>query len=66
MNYCKTCFRHNITYGLYRNLTKRTTYVDLLWNKQSNIANNPHYDVYQRELTSMLFKYFDKNVSWWS
>ena len=66
MNYCKTCFRHNITYGFYRNLTKRSTSVDLLWNKESNITNNPHYEVYQRELASMLFKYFDKSVSWWS
>ena len=37
-----------------------------LHDKALNIAKNPKYDQYQRGLASMVYKFFDKENSWWS
>ena len=34
---------------------------NILRDKAFNIAKNPKYDVYQRSLASMVYKFFDKN-----
>ena len=57
----KTCFQHDIAYGDFKDLKKRTFSDKILRDKAFNIAKNPKYDVYQRGLASMVSKFFDKS-----
>ena len=52
----EACFQHDVAYGKYKDLTKRTQS-----DKALKIASNPKYDGYQRGLASMVYKFFDKN-----
>ena len=54
------CFQHDMAYGKYKDLERRTQSDKVLKDKAFEIANNPKYDGYQRELASMVFKFFDK------
>ena len=56
----KACFQHDMAYGKYKDLTKRTQSNKDLRDKAFEIASNPKYDGYQRDLASMVFKMFDK------
>ena len=56
----KACFQYDMTYGDFKDLAKRTATDKVLKNKAFNIAKNPKYDEYQRGLTSMVYKFFDK------
>ena len=56
----KACFQHDIAYGDFKNLKRRTFSDKVLRDKASNIAKNPKYDGYQRGLASMIYKFFDK------
>ena len=56
----KACFQHDMAYGEYHHLTKRTQPDKVLKGKAFEIASNPKYDGYQRGLASMVFKFFDK------
>ena len=56
----KACFQHDMAYGKYKDLTKRTQSNKVLRDKAFEIASNPKYDGYQRDLASMVFKMFDK------
>ena len=58
----KVCFQHDITYGDFKDLKRRTFYDKVLRDKAFNIAKNPKYDGYQRGLASMDYKFFDKKV----
>ena len=44
----KACFQHDMTYGDFKDLTKRTAADKVLKNKAFNITKNPKYDGYQR------------------
>ena len=57
----KTCFQHNMAYGKYKDLEKRTKSDKVLKYKAVAIANNPKYGGYQRGLASMAYKFFNKN-----
>ena len=57
----KACFQHDMAYGTYKDLTKRTESDKVLRNKAFKIASNPKYDGYHRRLALMVFKFFDKN-----
>ena len=46
----KACFQHDIAYGKYKDLTKRTQSEKVLKDKAFKIANNPNY------------KFFDKKI----
>ena len=59
----KACFQHDMAYGDFKDLTKRTTSNKILRDKVFNIAKNPKYDGYQRRLASMVYKFFDKKTS---
>ena len=59
----KACFQHDIAYGKSKDLTKRTQSDKVLKDKAFEIAKNPKYDGYQRELASMVYKIFDKKSS---
>ena len=57
----KACFQHDMTYGDFKDLKRRTASDKILRDKAFNIAKNPKYDGYQRGLASMVYKLFDKN-----
>ena len=47
---------------LIENLTRRTASYKILRDKAFNIAKNPKYDGYQRDLASMVYRFFDKKL----
>ena len=55
----KACFQHDMVYGDFKDLARRTA-DKVLRDKAFNIAKNPRYDRYQRGLVSMVYKFFDK------
>ena len=48
-------FQHDIAYGDFKYLTRRTVSEKLLHNKAFNIAKNPKYDGYQRCLALIVY-----------
>ena len=44
----KACFQHDIAYGNFKNIARRTASDKVLRDKAFNIAKNPKYDGYQR------------------
>ena len=59
----KASFQHDMAYGHFKDLRKRTTLDKFLRDKASHIAKNPKKDGYQRGLASMVYKLFDKKCS---
>ena len=59
----KACFQHDMAYGDFKDLTRRTASDKILHDKAFNIAKNPKYDGYQGGLASMVYKFFDKKTS---
>ena len=56
----KACFQHDMAYGDFKDLKRRTASDKILRDKAFNIAKNPKYDGYQRGLASMVYNFFDK------
>ena len=56
----KACFQHDMTYGDFKDIKRRTASDKILRNKAFNFAKNPKYVGYQRGLASMVYKCFDK------
>ena len=56
----KACFQHDVAYGDFKDLPKRTAADKVLRDKTFKIASVQKYDGYQRGLASMLYKFFDK------
>ena len=56
----KACFQHDMAYGDFKDLARRTQSDKVLKDKAFEIASNPKYDGYQRGLASMVYKFFDK------
>ena len=56
----KACFQHDMAYGDFKDLARRTASDKVLRDKAFNIAKNPKYDGYQRGLASMFYKFLDK------
>ena len=56
----KACFQHDIAYGDFKDLTKRTIADKFLRDEAFKIASDQKYDGYQRGLTSMVYNFFDK------
>ena len=59
----KACFQHDMGYGDFKDLTRRTASDKILWNKAFNIAKNEKYDGYQRGLALMIYRFFDKKYA---
>ena len=51
----KACFQHDMAYKNFKDLARRTAS-----DKAFNIAKSPNYHGYQRGLSSMVYKFFDK------
>ena len=49
-----------MAYGKYKDLSKRTKSNKVLKDKAFTIASNPNYDGYQKELASIVYKFFNK------
>ena len=59
----RSCLQHDMTYGDFKDLNRRTA-ADIIWrDKAFNVAKNPKYDGYQHGLASMIYKDFDKKSS---
>ena len=56
----KACFTHDAAYSDSKDLTKRTVADKILKYRAFIIAKDTKYDGYQRGLTSMVYKVFDK------
>ena len=58
----KFCFQHDLAYGNFKDLAKRTITDKVLRNKAFKIANDQEYDGYQRGLAPMIYKFSDKKT----
>ena len=56
----KSCFQHDMAYGDFKDIARRTASDKVLRDKAFNIAKNPNYDGYQTGLASMAYKIFDE------
>ena len=56
----KACFQHDMAYGDFKGLSRRTASDEVLHDKAFNVAKNSNYDRYQCRLASVVYKYFDK------
>ena len=56
----KVCFQHDMAYDKSKDLVKRTQSDKVFRDKAFKIVSNPKYDGYQRGLTSMVYKFFEK------
>ena len=52
-----------MAYGDFKDWSRRTSADKVLRDKAFNIAKDPKYDGYQRELVSIVYKFFDKKTS---
>ena len=59
----KACFQHDMAYGDFKDLPKRTATDKVLRDKAFKIASDQKCDEYQRGLASMVYKFFDKKSS---
>ena len=58
----KACFQHDMAYGDFKDLARRTASDKFLRDKAFNIAKNRKYYGYQRGLASMVYIFFDKKM----
>ena len=59
----KASFQHDMAYGDFKDLTRRTASDKIFHDKAFNIAKNRKLDGYQRGLASTVYKFFDKKAS---
>ena len=52
--------QHDMAYGDFKDLKRRTQSDKVLTEKAFAIASNPKYDGYQRGLASIFYQFFDK------
>ena len=52
------CFQHDMAYGYFKDLKRRTQSDKVLKDQAFAILRNPKYDGYQRGLASMVYKFF--------
>ena len=56
----KACFKHDMAYGDFKDLARKTASDHVLRDKAFDIAKNPKYAGYQRSLAATVYKFFDK------
>ena len=56
----KACFQHDMAYGDFKDIARRTASDKVLRDNAFNIAKNPKYDRYEKGLPSMVYKFFDE------
>ena len=55
------CFQHDMAYEDFKDLKRRTASDKILRDRAFNIAKNPKYDGYQRDLPSMVYIFLIKS-----
>ena len=58
----KAGFQHDMAFGDFKDLIRWTASDKILCDRVFNIAKNPKYDGYQRELASVVYRFFDKKL----
>ena len=58
----KACYQHDMAYGDFRDLKRRTCTDKVLKDKAFKIASNPKYHGWERGLASMVYKFFHKKI----
>ena len=58
----KACIQHDMPYGDFKDLTKRTAADKVLRDKAFKLASDQKYDGYQRGLALVVYRFFDKKV----
>ena len=58
----KACFQHDIAYGAYKDLLRRTVSDKVLFSEAFAIASNLKYDGCQCKLASIIYKNFWQNI----
>ena len=56
----KACFQHDMAYGDFKDLVRRTASDKVLRDEAFNIAKNPKYDGHQTGLACKVYEFFDK------
>ena len=56
----KVCFQHDMAYGDFKDLLRRTASDKILHDKAINSVKNRKYDRYHCGLASMVYQFFDK------
>ena len=59
----KACFEHEMAYGDFKDLDRRTASDKILRDKAINIGKNRKNDGYLRDCASMVYKCLDKKTS---
>ena len=59
----KACFQHDMVYGDFKEIARRTASDKFLRDKTFNVDKNPKYDKYQRGLASMVYNFFDRKLT---
>ena len=59
----KACSQHDMTYGDFEDLNRRTSADKVVRDKAFDVAKNTKYDGHQRGLASIVYKFFDKKTS---
>ena len=54
----KACFQHDMAYGDFKDLTRRTASDKIFCDQAINFAKNPKYHGYRRGLASMVYTSF--------
>ena len=54
----KACFQHDMAYGDFKDLARRTDSNKILRDKTFTIAKKHRYDEYQKGLASIVYKFF--------
>ena len=57
----KSCFQHDMAYGNFKDLARRTAADKSLREQAFNIAKDPKYDGCQREIASMVYNFLIKS-----
>ena len=56
----KACFQHDMACGGFKDLARRTASDKVSRDKAFSVSKISKYDIYERGLASMVYKFFDK------
>ena len=59
----KACFAHDAAYSDFKDIRNRTAAEKILRDKAYKIAKDPKYYGSQRDLASMIYKFFDRKTT---
>ena len=58
----KVCFQHDMAYGEFKDLTRRIASDKVLRDKAFNITKYPKYNIYKRQIATIVYKVFDEKI----